>query len=72
MGKDPLMMRNISLPPAGIEKDPFCSKTNQMHNFSSLLNITLHVSDGFSVYHQEFKTVHTVSNTCHTGSLTAY
>jgi len=24
-----------------------------MHNFSSLLNITLHVSDGLSVHHQE-------------------
>jgi len=32
-----------------------------MHNFSSLLNITLHVSDGLSVHHQEFKTVHTAS-----------
>jgi hypothetical protein len=25
-----------------------------MHNFSSSLNITLHVSDGLSVHHQEF------------------
>jgi len=24
-----------------------------MHNFSSLLNITLHASDGLSVHHQE-------------------
>jgi len=39
----------------------FYSKTNQMHNFSSLLNITLRVSDGLSVHHQEFKTVHTAS-----------
>jgi len=38
----------------------FYSKTNKMHNFSSLLNITLHVSDGLSVHYQEFKTVHTV------------
>jgi len=32
-----------------------------MHNYSGLLNITLHVSDGPSVSHQEFKTVHTAS-----------
>jgi len=39
-----------------------------MQNFSSLLNITLHVSDGLSVHHhQEFKTVHTASGICHTG-----
>jgi len=41
-----------------------------MHNFSSLLNITLHVSGDLSVHHQESKTVHTVSSICHTGSLT--
>jgi hypothetical protein len=34
--------------------------------FSSFLNITLHVSDGLSVHHQEFKTVHTTSGICHT------
>ena len=49
----------------------FYNKSNEMHNFSSLLNITLHVSDGFSVHHQEFKTVHTASGICRTGSLTA-
>ena len=27
-----------------------------MHNFSELLSITLHVSDGLSVHHQECKT----------------
>jgi len=31
----------------------FYSKTNYMHNFSSLLNITLHVLDSLSVHHQE-------------------
>jgi len=41
-----------------------------MHNFSSLLNIVLHVLGGLSVHHQEFKTVHTASGICHTGSLT--
>jgi len=42
-----------------------------MHNFSSLSNITLHVSDGLSVHHQGSKTVHTASGVCRTGSLTA-
>jgi hypothetical protein len=50
----------------------FYSKINKIHNFSSLLNITLHVSEGLSVHHQECKTVHTVSCICHIGSLTAY
>jgi len=40
-----------------------------MHNFWSLLNITLHVSYGLSVHHQESKTAHTASGICHTGSL---
>jgi len=35
-----------------------------MHNFSSL---SLHVLDGLSVHHQEFKTVHTASGICHAG-----
>jgi len=42
-----------------------------MHNFSSLLNITLHVSDGLSVHRQDSKAVHTALGTHHTGSLTA-
>jgi len=33
-----------------------------MHNFSSLLNITLHVSDGLFVQLQEFKAVYTKSS----------
>jgi len=49
----------------------FYSKTNQMHNCSSLLNITLHVSGGLYVHHQDFKIVHTALSVCHTGSLTA-
>jgi len=28
--------------------------------------IPLHVSDGLSIHHQEFKTVHTASGICHT------
>ena len=43
-----------------------------MHNFfSSLLNITLHVSEGLSIHHQESKTVHTASGIYHKVSLTA-
>jgi len=54
-----------------IKSKNFYSKTNQTHHVSSLLNITLHVSDGLSVHHQESKTVHTALSVCHTGSLTA-
>jgi len=42
-----------------------------MHSFSSVLNITLHVSDGLFVHHQEFKPLHTTSGIRHTDSLTA-
>jgi len=35
-----------------------------MHNFSNLLNIILHVSDGLYVHHQESKPVHTASVIC--------
>ena len=38
----------------------FYSKTNQMHHcikFILFWNDTLHVSDGLSVHHQDFKTV---------------
>jgi hypothetical protein len=47
----------------------FCSKTNQKHNISNLFyfGTALYVSDGLSVHHQESKTVHTASGTCHTG-----
>jgi hypothetical protein len=41
-------------------------------SFSSLLNITLHVSGGLSVHHQGSKTVHTASGTCHTYSFVDY
>jgi len=42
----------------------FYSKTNQMHQcikFILFWNDTLHVSDGLSVHHQEFKTVPTAT-----------
>ena len=45
----------------------FYSKTNEMHQFlKSILfcSITLHVSDGLSVHHQEPKIVHTASGIC--------
>jgi hypothetical protein len=45
----------------------FYSKTNKMHQFLKFIlfwNTTLHVSDGLSVHHQEFKTVHTATGVC--------
>jgi len=47
----------------------FYSKTNQMHQcikFILFWNDALHVSDGLSVHHQEFKTVHTATGICQT------
>jgi len=41
------------------------SKTNKMHQcikFILFCNNILHVSDGLSVHHQQFKTVHTATN----------
>ena len=49
----------------------FLQQNQPNAQFWSLLNITLHVSDGLSVHHQEFKIVHTASGICHTGQLTA-
>ena len=48
----------------------FYSKTNYMHQFLKFILFwknTLHVSDGLSVHHQEFKTVHTATGICQTG-----
>ena len=41
----------------------FYSKTNQMYQYIKLFyfGMTLHVSDGLSVHHQEFKAVHTAT-----------
>ena len=50
----------------------FCNKTNQMHQFLKFFlfwNNTLHVSDGLSVHHQEFKTVHTATGIYQTGTV---
>ena len=47
----------------------FYSKTNKIHQFIKFIlfwNDTLHVSDGLSVHHQEFKTVHTAIGICQT------
>jgi len=44
-----------------------------MHQFLKFIlfwNNTLHVSDGLSVHHQEFKSVHTASGLCQTDSAT--
>jgi hypothetical protein len=48
-------------------------KTNEMHYFSQIYfwNRNLHVSDSFSVHHQEFSTLHTAIGICHAGLLTA-
>ena len=35
-------------------------------NFTFYFGMTLHVSDGLSVHHQEFKTVHTATGVCQT------
>ena len=37
---------------------------HQCIKFILFLNDTLHVSDGISVHHQEFKTVHTATRIC--------
>jgi len=47
----------------------FYSKANQMHpsiKFILFWNNTLHVSDGLSVHHQQFETVHTATGICQT------
>jgi len=51
----------------------FCSKTNEMHNISTLFyfGTTLYTSDGLSVHNKESKTVRTASGICHTGSVAA-
>jgi len=44
-----------------------------MHQFLKFIlfwNNTLHVSDGLSVHHQEFKTVHTATGICQTDTAT--
>jgi len=40
-----------------------------MHQYIKFIlfwNDTIHVSDGLSVHHQQFKTVHTATGICHT------
>ena len=47
----------------------FYSKTNQMHQYIKFIlfwDDTLHISDGLSVHHQEFRTVHTATGICQT------
>jgi hypothetical protein len=42
-----------------------------MHQFLKFIlfwNNTLHVSDGLSIHHQDFKTVHTATGICQTGT----
>jgi hypothetical protein len=40
-----------------------------LHLVDDLFEITLHVSDGFSVHHQEFKAVHTAAGICQTDTV---
>ena len=50
-------------------KHYFYSKTNKMHQYIKFIlfwNDTLHVSDGLSVHHQQFKTAHTATAICQT------
>ena len=47
----------------------FYSKTNQVHQCLKCIlfwNDNLHVSDGLSVHHQEFRTAHTATGICQT------
>jgi len=39
---------------------------HQRVKFIAFGNDTLHISDGLSVHHQEFKTVHTATGICQT------
>jgi len=40
------------------------TRCTNVSNLFYFLNDTLHVSDGLSVHHQEFKTVRTATDTC--------
>jgi hypothetical protein len=49
-------------------------KPTRCTSFSNylFLNNTVHVSDGLSVHHQEFKTLHTPTDICQTAAATNY
>jgi len=55
--------REISSPPGF---DPGQSRDAPVYQIYLFRNDTLHVSDGLSVHHQEFKTVHTATSICQT------
>jgi len=42
----------------------------QRFTFYLFLSDALHVSDGFSIHHQELKTAHTASDICQTNTAT--
>jgi hypothetical protein len=44
------------------------ARCTNVSNLVYFWNDTLHVSDGLSVHHQEFKTVHTVTGICQTAT----
>jgi len=53
----------------------FYIKSNQMHQcikFILFWKDTLHVSDGLSVHHQEFTSVHTATGICQTDNAVCY
>ena len=50
-----------------IVKPTRCTNVSNLFYFG----ITLHVSDGLSVHHQEFTTVHTATGICQTDTATA-
>jgi len=51
----------------------FYCKTKKMHQYIKFIlfwNYTIRVSDGLSIHHQEFKTVHTATGICQTIEIT--
>ena len=56
------------------ENQLFSEYNQKMRCFSIYLFLydALHVSDGFCVHHQEFKTAHTASGVCQTNAATCY
>jgi hypothetical protein len=49
-----------------IVKPTRCTNVSNLFYFILFWSNTLHVSEGFSVHHQEFKTVHTATGICQT------
>ena len=56
------MSRVDNLAPISVVKPTRCTDVSNLFYFG----MTLHVSDGLSVHHQEFKAVHTATDICQT------